>query len=531
MGAGRRRLAAAVVVIALVIGVSAWAADSWLRAASGVAASRPLVRLASTASATRIASHQVADAPAEPPQAATGGAEAVAALGSGPAGVAQSHGWTAAELTETLLSDSTLRVDARQSAVLRRAVDRCRTRGSMRRRSNPTAQEAAPYPAGRHLQAPQPSRRQAHDPDRLRAPHHDQQRLDRVQRPSEHADRLSGVVDRRRPRVQRRREDRDPGDLAARRRGLRAVQRGRHHRVHHRGRDHAKQLGRPGLRDARAGEPHRRHLHAAGASPTWGLRHVGRLLQACAGVPAAPGNNPKYIAEAVSHEVGHNLNLNHDGQGGTPSTTAAAARARPAGRPSWVSATTRTSRSGAGASTRIATTYRERPVDDPGVPRLSEPMTEVTRPRRRSPVSAGTTWSATGLVGSSSDVDVYRFTTGAGPVAIDVKPAATGPNLDVLAEIRNARAAWSPPANAAGGARSAGERRRVPAGTYYLPRPRDGQGRVRWTSAATPSYASASVAISVERSTAGTHAGTRAPTRSGTPPAPAAPSRGSPRRR
>ena len=50
------------------------------------------------------------------------------------------------------------------------------------------------------------------------------------------------------------------------------------------------------------------------------------------------------------------------------------------------------------------------------------------------PVSAPTNWSETGLIGSSSDSDVYRFTAGGGPVAIDVKPATTGPDLVVLAD-------------------------------------------------------------------------------------------------
>jgi hypothetical protein len=55
-----------------------------------------------------------------------------------------------------------------------------------------------------------------------------------------------------------------------------------------------------------------------------------------------------------------------------------------------------------------------------------------------SALPASTALSASGRVISASDVDVYRFSAGTGPVAINVAPALVGPNLDVQAEIRNA---------------------------------------------------------------------------------------------
>jgi len=47
--------------------------------------------------------------------------------------------------------------------------------------------------------------------------------------------------------------------------------------------------------------------------------------------------------------------------------------------------------------------------------------------------------SASGLIGSATDVDVYRFDVStSGPYAIGVKPVPAGPNLDILAELRDA---------------------------------------------------------------------------------------------
>jgi hypothetical protein len=73
--------------------------------------------------------------------------------------------------------------------------------------------------------------------------------------------------------------------------------------------------------------------------------------------------NEKYVAEAISHEAGHNMGLNHDGTfDGTTTvgyaTTAARAAEPPAGRRSWASATTSRWCSGARASTCTPTTPR-----------------------------------------------------------------------------------------------------------------------------------------------------------------------------
>jgi hypothetical protein len=67
--------------------------------------------------------------------------------------------------------------------------------------------------------------------------------------------------------------------------------------------------------------------------------------------------NEKYVAEAISHEAGHNMGLNTTARPASVTTRAMAA-APPAGRRSWAWATTSPWCSGARASTAAPTTCR-----------------------------------------------------------------------------------------------------------------------------------------------------------------------------
>ena len=82
-------------------------------------------------------------------------------------------------------------------------------------------------------------------------------------------------------------------------------------------------------------------------------------------------------------------------------------------------------------------------------------------------LATSTTLAAAGLIGSSSDVDVYRFAAGPGAAAIDVKSASVGPDLDILAELRDSAGnliASSNPADSL----SAHLGQTLASGTYYL---------------------------------------------------------------
>ena len=153
--------------------------------------------------------------------------------------------------------------------------------------------------------------------------------------------------------------------------------------------------------------------------------------------------NAKFTAEAASHEIGHTLGLRHDGTG-----SQGYYRGHGDGETGWapimgvgyyenLSQWSRGEYAGANQTQddlAIITGqngfgYRADDVGDSAaaaaaVTALSE--TEV---------------EAFGLIETSSDVDVFSFSTGAGAVSLDVLPFEVGPNLDILAELYDASGA------------------------------------------------------------------------------------------
>ncbi len=71
-----------------------------------------------------------------------------------------------------------------------------------------------------------------------------------------------------------------------------------------------------------------------------------------------------------------------------------------------------------------------------------------------------------GIIHIRTDVDVYSFTTGGGNVSLNVSPAATHPNLDVLLRLTNASGTTITTANPTG--LSASISTSLASGTYYL---------------------------------------------------------------
>jgi len=185
--------------------------------------------------------------------------------------------------------------------------------------------------------------------------------------------------------------------------------------------------------------------------------------------PEALGpNSPKYIAEAASHECGHNLNLYHDG---TVSPAREYYSGTGSGAIGWAPIMgvgydrelTQWSKGEYPSATRtteddlsIIQGYLAYRPDDAG----DTTATALALP-------ASSTLSTAGIVGASTDLDVYRFSAGAGTTAITVSPAALGPNLDIYAEIRrpdgSVVAASNPDALLTASFSVA-----LPAGTYYL---------------------------------------------------------------
>ncbi|MEH1830010.1 MAG: Calx-beta domain-containing protein [Nostoc sp.] len=178
----------------------------------------------------------------------------------------------------------------------------------------------------------------------------------------------------------------------------------------------------------------------------------------------------KYTADAISHEVGHTLGLDHDGRI-TPQEEYYSGHG--SGDTGWApimgvgyyqnlvqwSKGEYTSANNLQDDLQIITTqngfgYR---ADDSG-------NTIATA----KPLSiSGTSVSGSGIIERNTDIDFYSFVTGAGSISLTVNPFSQGPNLDILAELYNSAGVLIASSNPSD-LLSANITTSVGAGTYYL---------------------------------------------------------------
>ncbi len=180
--------------------------------------------------------------------------------------------------------------------------------------------------------------------------------------------------------------------------------------------------------------------------------------------------NEKYTADAITHEVGHTLGLNHDGR---ISPAESYYQGHGSGETGWASAMgvgyyknlVQWSKGEYGSANNqeddlqiITTTngfgYR---ADDAGNTIGTANNLNV----------AGTSVWGKGIIERNTDVDFYQFTTGAGSINLNVTPFNRGPNLDILAELYNSTGTLIASANPSE-LLSASITKTVIAGTYYL---------------------------------------------------------------
>lgn len=181
----------------------------------------------------------------------------------------------------------------------------------------------------------------------------------------------------------------------------------------------------------------------------------------------------KYVAEAASHEAGHNLGLNHDGR---TSPNEGYYGGHGSGETGWAPIM------GVGYSRNLSQwskgeyAYANNTEDDLAIIPQNGALL-------RADDAGSSTASASNLGGSSSngsvlvdrsglieqrgDADVYAFVAGAGTVQFDIAPATPGPNLDVEARLLDGAGnvlAQSNPVDTLGASIST----TVSGGSYYL---------------------------------------------------------------
>jgi PKD repeat protein len=195
------------------------------------------------------------------------------------------------------------------------------------------------------------------------------------------------------------------------------------------------------------------------------FNYVGSTYQPAFVMTSGLGNSEKNIAEATSHEVGHNLGLNHDGKTNADGTTTTYYAGHGDWAPimgnSYYKSVTQWSKgeySGANQlqdDLAVMQTY--------GIPLISD---DHGNTNTAATVLSGININGSGLVTTRSDVDIFQFSTGEGNVTINLNPAARGANLDIQAQISDAQGNVVATANPLG--LPASFNQSLSAGVYYL---------------------------------------------------------------
>ena len=184
------------------------------------------------------------------------------------------------------------------------------------------------------------------------------------------------------------------------------------------------------------------------------------------------GGNEKYVAEAISHEAGHNMGLNHDGtarvgyyQGHGSGATGWA----PIMGVGYYQALVQWSKGEYSGANNTQDDYAV--MQSNGLPLRADDHgdTLATATALAATASGGvSTASATGVVERPTDIDYFSFTAGAGSATISVSPANRSPNLDAWIGLRDAAGTLLANINPVD-ALNAGVTVTLPAaGTYYL---------------------------------------------------------------
>ncbi|QSA96857.1 PKD domain-containing protein [Methylococcus sp. EFPC2] len=182
--------------------------------------------------------------------------------------------------------------------------------------------------------------------------------------------------------------------------------------------------------------------------------------------------NEKFVADSVSHEIGHSLGLSHDG-----TSTSQYYRGHGGGATGWASIM------GVGYFKNLVQWSRgEYPDANNKEDDISIIQSHGAKLRpddigdtvEKASLLTGQADSAgqvaveqAGVIERRGDVDYFVFASSAGSVELHISPARHGPNLDILAELYNSSGELLVSSNPAGSL-DAHISELLPSGTYYL---------------------------------------------------------------
>ncbi|MEY2418516.1 MAG: hypothetical protein QOG90_1196 [Actinomycetota bacterium] len=161
---------------------------------------------------------------------------------------------------------------------------------------------------------------------------------------------------------------------------------------------------------------------------TYGITSNHQYYQPALVFGQALGGYDKDLGDAISHEVGHNLGLDHDGTSSTGYYLGQGAWAPIMGAGYYHPITQFSKGEYAGANN---TQDDFSLVQQNGAPLRADDYGNTTATASPFPV----TGTAKGIITTDADVDVFSVVAAAGPLTFSANPAPKGPNLDIKLEL------------------------------------------------------------------------------------------------
>jgi PKD repeat protein len=188
---------------------------------------------------------------------------------------------------------------------------------------------------------------------------------------------------------------------------------------------------------------------------------------------ALGSGNEKYVAEAISHEAGHNMGLAHDGYSGGgyyQGHGSGATGWAPIMGVGYYQSLVQWSKGQYATATNVQDDYVV--MQSNGLPLRADDhgnSTGTATVLNGSSSSNGITdLSASGVIERPTDIDTFAFSAGAGTAAFSVAPAARSANLDALVTLRDAAGTLLASVNPADALNSSVSVTLAAAGAYYL---------------------------------------------------------------